>query len=576
MPSCGGHREPMETDRPSQHQPTATIEAGYEALARGAWEEARSAFEDATRVEESPEALEGLAVAAWWLEDARTTTDARRRAYRLYREAGDQQGAARIAIGLSTDHFFEGEGAVARGWVQRAHRLLEGLDPSSECGWLAIWEAHMALDIDHDSAAAERLAGEAVALGKSLGDFDLEMLGIAYLGLAMVNRGMIVEGMRCLDEATTAAMSGEISDIDATATVCCCLLYACERVRDYARAAEWCARLKEFCERFSYEWMLAFCRVHYAGTLMWRGAWAEAEVELEASTRALKRARPAQAAEALVHLAELRCRQGRFEEAEVLLLQAESDPFRMMGSIPACLVRAELALDLDEPENALDLAERFLRAIADEDRMERVAALEVLVRARLATGRHDQAQEAMEELRSMATEINTGPMRGSARFAEGLISAAKADHETAKQCLEDAVGLFERSGAPFEAARARLELARCLFSLDRPDAAELQARNASESFQGLGAIPEAKRTEALLMEITPRTRAGALPDLAGLSRREVEVLRLVAQGLSNGEIATRLTLSEHTVHRHVTNILRKLDLPSRTAAAAYAFRNSLL
>lgn len=566
----------METDRPSR--PAAAIEAGQEALARGAWGDARACFETALDREEMPEALEGLGMAAWWLEDVRATIDARMRAYRLYREAGDRQGAARVAIGLSADHFFEGDGAVARGWVQRANRLLEGLDPSSECGWLAVWEAHMALDIEHDPASAERFAAEAVALGKSLGDFDLEMLGLAYLGFAMVSRGMIVEGMRCLDEATTAAMSGEIGDIDAIATVCCCLIYSCERVRDYARAAEWCERLEEFCERWSYQWMFSVCRTHYAGVLMWRGAWADAESALRASIGAFERTRPAQAAEALALLAGLRCKQGRFDEAEALLQQAESDPFRMMGNTLACLVRGEMALDLDDPESAVDLVERFLRSITVEDRMERVAGLELLVRAQLATGRQAEAEETLAELRSMATRIRTGPMRGSARFAEGLVSAAKEDHETAKQCLEDAVGLFERGGASFESARARLELARCLFALDRPDAAKPHARNASESFKGLRAVPEAERAETLLrkLEITSRKRTGEAPNLAGLSRREVEVLRLVAQGLSNAGIAARLSLSEHTVHRHVTNILRKLDLPSRTGAAAYAFRHGLL
>jgi hypothetical protein len=172
-------------------------------------------------------------------------------------------------------------------------------------------------------------------------------------------------------------------------------------------------RLKEFCEHFSYEWMLSFCRVHYAGTLMWRGAWAE--VELEASTGALERIRPAQAAEGLVHLAELRCRQGRFEEAEVLLLQAESDPFRIMGSIPACLVRGRMALDLDDPENALDLTERFLRAIADEDRMERVAGLELLVPARLATNRHARRRR---QWRSFARwQLRLTPIRCAAQPA---------------------------------------------------------------------------------------------------------------------------------------------------------------
>jgi hypothetical protein len=119
---------------PTQPRSAASIEAGHEALGRGAWEKARACFETALEEEETPEALEGLGGAAGWLEDVRTTMDARRRAYRLYRNSGDRRGAARVATGLSTDHFFEGERVVARGWVQRANRLLESLEPGPEHG----------------------------------------------------------------------------------------------------------------------------------------------------------------------------------------------------------------------------------------------------------------------------------------------------------------------------------------------------------------------------------------------------------------------------------------------------------
>ena len=146
-------------------------------------------------------------------------------------------------------------------------------------------------------------------------------------------------------------------------------------------------------------------------------------------------------------------------------------------------------------------------------------------------------------------------------------------HKGAKANFEDAVYLFDRSGAPFETATARLELARCLLTLGQPEAAELQAQDARESFQILGAAAEVERAVALLLEVA---RVGERPDLAGLSRREVEVLRLVAQGLSNQEIAAQLVLSKHTVHRHISNILTKLDLSSRAAAAIYAARHDLL
>jgi ATP/maltotriose-dependent transcriptional regulator MalT len=434
----------------------------------------------------------------------------------------------------------------------------------------------MAVMVNHDPAAAERLATDALALGKSLGDTDLEMLALAYEGFALVCQGKISEGMRCLDESTTAAVAGEMSDIDAIATACCCLMYACARVRDFHRAAQWCEKQKEFCERWSYHTMFSICRAHYAGTLMWRGAWAEAETELEASTRSLEETRPALAAEGLVRLAELRCRQGRFDEAAMLLERANSHPFRMLAGHLVLLGRATMALDREDAGTGAELAEHFLRAVADEDRMDRAAGLELLVRARLALGDLVRAENAMAELCSIASAVDTEAMRGAARFAEGLVAAASEDREAAKRHLEDAAYLFDRCGAPFETARARLELARCLFALGRPDAAELQARNALESFEGLGAAAEVDRAAVLLMAIEPRGRTGEGLDVAGLSQREVEVLRLVAQGLSDKEVAARLVLSKHTIHRHMSSILAKLGRPSRAAAVAYAARHGLL
>jgi LuxR family maltose regulon positive regulatory protein len=231
------------------------------------------------------------------------------------------------------------------------------------------------------------------------------------------------------------------------------------------------------------------------------------------------------------------------------------------------------ALDRGDAATATDLTERFLRTIADEDRLDRAVGLEILLRARLALGDRAEAEKVLAAFRSVTSVVDTEAMRGSSRFADGLVAAATGDHKGAKAYFEDAVYLFDRSGAPFETATARLELARCLFTLGQPEAAELQAQDARESFQILGAAAEAERAAALLRELA---KVGETLDLAGLSRREVEILRLVAQGLSNREIAAQLVLSKHIVHRHISNFLTKLDLPSRAAAAIYAARHDLL
>jgi LuxR family transcriptional regulator, maltose regulon positive regulatory protein len=165
------------------------VACGRESLARGEWDEARLRFERALTRAETAEAYEGLGLAAWWLDDVTTMFDARRQAFRMYWAAGDRQGAARVATALSSDHLLAGERAICRGWLQRAHRLVEDLDPCPEQGWLAILDAHLALMIGHDAAAAERASIHASSLGRQLADVDLEMLGLAYQGLALSAMG---------------------------------------------------------------------------------------------------------------------------------------------------------------------------------------------------------------------------------------------------------------------------------------------------------------------------------------------------------------------------------------------------
>jgi ATP/maltotriose-dependent transcriptional regulator MalT len=555
-----------------EQQSTNFLRAGYEALARGAWEEARTAFEQAIEQDETPGALEGLSWAANWLDDAVATIEARERAYRLYRERGDRQSAARMAIWLAGDYSdFRCEPAIADGWFQRARRLLEGLEPTPEHAWLTFMDGYMALNFEHDTATARRLTEEVLAISRALGQIDIEMAGLAQKGLAMVREGEVAEGMRLLDEAATAAVAGELRDLIAIWVSCCYLVNACEQVRDYDRAAQWCAKVEEFCKRYRIRPLFALCRTHYASVLMGRGAWTEAESVLEAANRELAATRPGLISDGIVRLAELRRRQGKWEEAAELFGQVEHDPFAQLGL-------AVLALDQSDPATTVDLAERFLRRMSLENRIERAAGLEVLVRAQAALGNSAQAAKALAELQSLATIIATNPLQASVNFAAGVVAAAAGDGETARRHLEDAVDLFKQSGAPFEAGRARLELAKVLATLGRFDAAEKEARAALSSFQKVGAVRDAERAEVFLRELKAGTREATTEAsaLTRLTRREREVLRFIAQGLSNPKIAARLHLSEHTVHRHVANILTKLDFPSRAAAAAFAARHGMI
>jgi ATP/maltotriose-dependent transcriptional regulator MalT len=520
---------------------------------------------------ESAEALEGLSLAAWWLDDGETMFATRERAYRLYRRDGDLRSAGRLATLLGIDYFsFRGETAIGNGWFRRAHRLLEELPPAQEHGWLSIWEGQIRLLADNDPATARRLGHEAAELGRALGDLDIEMTGLGLEGLAAVTAGDIGEGMAKLDEATATAVGGDMSEPIGMGATCCYLIFACERVRDFDRAVQWCERLEDLCRQWRFASLFATCRTHHAGVLLWQGDWKEAETQLEAATRELEASRPGKVADGIIRLAELRRRQGRLEDAERLLERVSFSPHALFGL-------AALALDRDQAADALHLVDRFLRQIPDENRTDRAAAFELAVRAHAALGQIDAGRDRLAELEALSDAVATDPMRASVAFARGALAHAEGDNEASRRHLEDALDLFARSGAPFEAAEARLELARVLIELGRDDLALRETRSAEAALVEVGAGLAARRAGALLRElgVSPTRSRGGEPTF-GLSARELEVLALVAQGDSNQQIAETLVLSEHTIRRHVANILKKMDVPSRTAAAALATRENLL
>ena len=556
----GAAMEPQALDSTQAHEQALTplLIGAWQALDRGAWEEARRRFETALIEEEIPEALEGLGAAAWWLEDAPTVLASRERAYRLYRERSDHLAAGRIATELGYDYaVFRAELAVCNGWLQRAHRFLDDLDPVPEQAWLTLREAELAYHTEGDMERVRSMAVQAKELAIRLGLLDPEMMGLALEGLALVGQGEVSDGMRRLDEATAAAVAGEMQNFQAVASTLCFMVFACERVRDVDRAAQWCDHFMEFCSRNDLRAHLAFCRGHYASVLTARGRWDEAEDQLAQAVEGL-RCRIAWSFSTLARLGELRRCQGRLAEAEENFERAHPHPTGMLG-------KARVALDRGKPEMALDLVERMLRRLSERDRVERIAGLELLVQIHCARGEVGDAEEALQELGAIAGIVRTDCLLALVSHARGRVALVSGDVAQAKVHLEDALDLYERNRLPFDAALARLDLARALYALGRRDPALAQARTARDVLRGLGAAAGA----ALADEFA--STAGATI----LSPREAEVLELLSRGLSNQQIADELVLSKHTVRRHVSNILTKLDVPSRTAAVAHALEHKL-
>jgi DNA-binding CsgD family transcriptional regulator len=536
-------------------------------MARGAWAEGRAAFERAVAQDPTADALEGLGWANYWLDNIEESMALRERACRAFRDNGQCREAARVATAVGLDAFDLHGVAVATGWLELARRCLEGLEPCSEHGWLVLWEGHIARMLHGDTEQARRLGAEAAEIGRSFRLADLEVLGSALEGLAMVNDGDVSSGMRQLDASMAAVLVGEMNDLYSVAQACCFLLHACEWVRDYDRMAQWTARVDDFAGNWNINSVFTACRTQHAAMLIGQGRWAEAETQLLSLNEQLLLSRPWFASDGIEQLGELRRRQGRSAEAAELFQKAGARTIALLG-------RAQIALDRGQPAEALDLAERALRGLSAARWTDASIGLFVKVRAQLGLGEVDAAKELVSELMQAAKKVETGFSTGLAHHAEGLIAAHAQDHPRASVHFADAIVAFEAARAPYEAARVRVDMARAQFAQGRGGSAGADLDAAVSAFEDLGAKRDVETAEALRAESSiPPEPAGTVK---GISPRERQVLKLVAEGLNDRAIAGDLGISEHTVHRHISNILTKFDTPTRAAAVAFALRQDLL
>jgi ATP/maltotriose-dependent transcriptional regulator MalT len=389
-------------------------------------------------------------------------------------------------------------------------------------------------------------------------DHDLERRGRTIEGVSLVTEGDIPQGMSRLDEAAVGALGGRTELLFTVSFVLCHLVYACESARDFDRATQWCARLKEYSDQMGFAFAQGTCRAHYASILLWRGMWKEAEAELNDASRLLARSRPPWESEARVRLAELRRRQGRVEEAEALFQEVSWHPLAPLGL-------AELALSSGRTIDALELLDQMLRSLPPSSAASRAAALDVQVRARIAAGDIEGARVACTELNEIAERVDTQPLKAACHALRGHIAMASGEYDDSRRSFEDAAALFTRCKAPYETALSRLGLATALQRLGREQRAAAEADLALKSFRSLGAYDDAEAAAALVAPSGASTTGESV-----LTPRQIDVLRLIARGMSDREIAIELVMSEHTVHRHVANILQRLSLPSRAAAVGHA------
>lgn len=532
---------------------------GWDALEGAQWDAARVAFEAALDAEETPDALDGLGLAIWFLGDVKQGIAARERAFDGYVLQRNCDDAARIAVWVSHQHLIGGRASAARGWLSRAERAVEGAGRCVGQGWVAVERARHAESVEECGEHARRAMG----IAREADDGDLEVFALSLLGRTEVRAGHKTQGMQLLEEAMAAASAGRVRNVHTLAEAYCNLITACTSAGEWERATEWCEAVDEFAVAHGTTPLLGACRTVHADVLLATGRWADAERALESALEAHSRYVPQMGAPTIATMAELRVRQGRLREAEQLLVGREEHPESLRAL-------ALLRIAQNQSNVAATLLERGLLA-AEGDIVRTTSLLAPLVDARLACRQIVAAEAAAEQLSELAATSGIAVVRARANLAAARIALARERASDAAEPARRSLTGFGRLAMPLDMGEARLEFARAL-AHEAPDAAREEARVAFATFRELGAARAMDAAAAVLRQLD--TASGGRPRSYGeLTAREQEVLELLGMGMSNARIAETLVISQKTAGHHVSRILSKLGVQNRAEAAAHAARS---
>ncbi len=530
---------------------------GLRLLEGAQWAAARDVFSAALEERETPEALDGIGLALFFLGSVEEGIAARGRAFEEYLRAGRCDEAARVGVWVSHQYLLSGRASAARGWLARAARAVENAECDGQ-GWVEIERARHAESLDECATHTRR----AMAIARDSGNGDLEVYALSQLGLTEVNAGRLDAGMQLLEEAMAAASAGRIRNVHTLAEAYCNLIMASTNAGDWDRAAEWCEMVDDFARETGTVPLLGSCRTIHADVLVARGRWPEAEQALESALETHAGFVPAMGAPTLASMAELRVLQGRLAEAEQLLAGREEHPSSL------CAL-ARLRIADGRPQVAAALLERALGG-AEGDAIRTTQLLAPLAEARLACGDLEGAGVAVARLAELADDSGIRLVEARAELAASHLSLAAGRPEEAAEPARRALAAFARLGMPLHVGEARLALARALVT-GAPEVAGDEARTALAAFRQLGASRAMDAAFAVLRELGEAT--GARPRSQGeLTARETEVLGLLELGMSNARIAQTLVITEKTASHHVSHILSKLGVHNRAEAAAYAAR----
>jgi DNA-binding NarL/FixJ family response regulator len=532
------------------------IAAARDTFARQAWKDAYVEFRAAeeARAQLDAEDLERVAVCAFMIGKAEESADAWMRAHVQWLRLREVRRAARCTFWLVLDLLTKGERAQARGWLTRTQQVLDAsIGSCAEEGLLLVLLGRLRVH-EKDIDGAQEAASRAIGLARRFDDSELQVFSRLILAQVVATRGDAAAATALFDEIMVAVTVGDVAPIG-VGTVYCAVIEGCHVLLDLGRAREWTEALSRWCD--AQPDLVAFrgtCLVHRVELLRLAGAWTQATAEAE-------RACEWRAGAAFYQLAELHRLRGRFAEADVAYRQASEYghttepglPLLRLAQGDRAAAQAAIRRALGEPQPLCTRADVLS------------AAVEIMIDA----SDLETARAAADELVALTTHFEARYLRALSAHTSGSLLLAEADAAAALKLLRQAWMDWQEIEAPWEAGRVRVLLGMACRALGDEETARLEFDAARRVFERLGAAPDVARVNGL------RAPSAAAGD-GTLTSRERQILALIARGMTNRAIADALTISDRTVDRHVSNILTKLDVPSRSAATAYAYEHGLV
>ena len=530
-------------------EPGDSLTKARQAYAARDWLTAAAHFDAVETERLIADDLAAYADAVWWLGRIEDNLRLNAAACEAFLADSRPAEAAWAAMALGIFHLSRGDEPQGMGWMGRAGRLLQGIPECPVHGYLLhLTEVEASLQAGRPAVAVDA-ARRIQDLGHGLGQPDLVAMGLNGEGRALIKSGHLVDGLKLLDEAMVTVLDGRLAPF-VSGTLYCHTIAACHEVADIRRMTRW----TELAERWlaTFPAAVAFgglCAVHRAQLHLFRGEWDEAERKALRVGADLDANRIDYAAEAWYVVAEARRLRGERGAADAY------DEAHARGRDPQP-GRALLRLQHGDAAGAATSVRSAVAAVGT-DPLRRAPLCAAAVEIAVTAGRLDDATAAASELAATAGTYATSGLEAMAATARGEVLLAEGRAEEALPVLRDACRRWHELGAVYEAAGTCAQLAEAYRALGDEASAAAEVARAETTYERLGAHRPARRSPG------------------GLTRRECEVLTLVADGHSNREIGERLYISDRTVARHLTNIFHKIGVTSRTQAARYAIQHGL-